>query len=167
MGTAGVLLRRIRSIVRNEPTGFVWVEKGRLAASGYPASRQQLVWVRNAGIDSVLTLTEKPLPVEWFSGLGLNVMHVPMKDHAPPSVQSLEAAVARVEGELEAGRTVLVHCLAGVGRTMCVISAYLMKSRSMTVAQALEFVRRIKPGSVEPSQEDSLLKYEESVRLCG
>jgi hypothetical protein len=167
LGTAGVLLRRIRSIVRSEPTGFVWVERGRLAASGYPASRQQLAWAKKMGIGSVLTLTEEPLPSDWFVGLGMNAIHVPMEDHRPPSVQSLEAAVSRLEEELGAGRAVLVHCLAGVGRTMCVVSAYLIKSRRMTAAEALGFVRRIKPGSVERSQEDSLMKYEAWVRSCG
>ncbi|MGD1055137.1 MAG: protein tyrosine phosphatase, partial [Nitrososphaerales archaeon] len=66
MGTGGLFLRKLRARVSDQPTGFVWVEKGKLAGSGYPASRSQLEWLRNQGIKAILTLTEDPLPGQWL-----------------------------------------------------------------------------------------------------
>ena len=122
MGTGGLFLRKLRAKIADEPTGFVWVDQGRLAGSGYPASRSQLEWLVKAGIRSILTLTEDPLPSEWLAGLDVVSGHVPMKDHVAPTVESLEGGVEFISKEVEKGRPVLVHCLAGEGRTGCVLA---------------------------------------------
>ena len=152
-------MRKIRGAVADQPTGFVWVEEGKLAASGYPASRRQLEWIRNQGIDSVVTLTEKPLPDSLRSGFEMSFDHVPMNDHNPPSAEELAKAVSLVQEKLKAGRKVIVHCLAGEGRTGCVVTAYLMMSKSLSAEEALEAAREIKSEFVEWSQEKSIYEF--------
>jgi len=163
MGTGGVVLRRIRSSWSDEPTGFRWVLEGRLAGSGYPASRSQVLWVKGKGFSDILTLTEKPLPREWVDGSGLEVKHVPMVDHEPPSQESLSESVGFLNEEIGSGRAVLVHCLAGQGRTMCVIGAYLMKSTGASTEDVLKRLRAIRPGAVELRQEESLRRFASSL----
>ncbi len=164
MGTGGVFLRRVRARISDEPTGFLWIEKDRVAASGYPASRRQVEWLARQGIDAVLTLTERPLPSEWTDGLHLVVEHVPMADHEPPKVESLERAVTFVQTEAKSGKKVLVHCLAGQGRTMCVLAGYLMKERKVGHEEAVRTLRAMKPGAVERGQEKALMEYAEALR---
>lgn len=164
MGTGGVILRKVRAGVVDEPTGFAWVEKGRLAATGYPAGRNQVQWLAKQGVRSILTLTERPLPRAWTDGLGLTLGHVGMGDHAPPTLDDLNAGVKFIEDELASGGCVAVHCLAGEGRTGSVLAAYLIKDRGQTAAEALKTLRKIKPGFVEISQERSLNYFEASVR---
>jgi atypical dual specificity phosphatase len=164
MGTGGLLLRRLRAKVADVPTGFVWVEKGRIAASGFPASKKQLDWVKSQGVSSVLTLTEYSLPAEWVKDDSTTFHHVPMKDHASPSVESLEDAASAIASEVGGGKTILVHCLAGQGRTMCAIAAYLVKEEGMNANAAIERLRQARPGAVERGQERALLEYEEAVR---
>lgn len=159
MGTGGFFLRRVRARVSDRPTGFLWIEKGKVAASGCPASRRQVEWISEQGVNAVLTLTETPLPKEWTDGLGLTLRHVPMKDHEPPSVESLEMAESFVQSEVRSGRKVLVHCLAGQGRTMCVLAAYLIKDRGVGPEEAIRTLRRMRPGAVESSQEKAVLDY--------
>ena len=163
MVKAGILLRRARAIAADEPTGFVWIYKGSLAGSGYPASRGQVTWLARAGIGSILSLTEEPLPSSWIPSQ-MNYMHVPMQDHEPPELGSLQSAAARIESELAAGRAVLVHCQAGRGRTMSAIGAYLIRSRGMGAREALTFLRGIRPNAVEPRQVPSLTEFEASLR---
>ena len=158
-----MFLRRLRARVSDQPTGFVWVEKEKLAASGYPASRGQLVWLVGQGIDSILTLTPEPLPGEWVRGLPLEVKHLPMMDHHVPSVDTLEGGASFIQSQVDKGKTVLVHCLAGEGRTGCVLVAYLVRDRAIGVAEALEILRDIKPRFVEWAQEKSLLEYQSSL----
>ena len=160
MGTGGVLLRRLRAKVSDVPTDFSWVKRGRLAASGLPSSRAQITWLARQGVNSILTLTESPLPREWFNGTNIRVKHLPLKDHGALTVHGLNEAVTYIDDEVKAGRTLHLHCLAGKGRTGSVLAAYLMKTEGMTAKRAIELVRGRRPGSVERGQESSLEEYE-------
>jgi len=160
MGTGGLLLRRLRARLLDSPTGFSWIYPGRLAASGFPSSKNQIRWAEGRGVNSVLTLTETALPVEWFSGESAKVKQIPMDDHKPPSLELLDELASYIEDEVEGGRTLLVHCLAGKGRTGTALAAYLVKKEGMSAADAIEFLRERRPGSVERGQETSLREYE-------
>ncbi len=159
MGTGGLFLRKLRANVSDRPTGFVWVEKGRLAGCGYPASRSQVRWLAKSGIGTILTLTEDPLPPEWLKGTGVVAGHVPMKDHEAPTIESMEKGAEFIADQLSAGRTVAVHCLAGIGRTGCVLAAYLIRDRGMDAREALRTLREAKPGFVERAQEGAVFGY--------
>lgn len=159
MGTGGLFLRKLRAKVASEPTGFVWVQEGRLAGSGYPASRSQAEWLVRAGINSILTLTVDPLPPEFTRDLDVVTGHVPMQDHQPPSSDALDRAVKFVEEQLGAGKSVLVHCLAGEGRTGCVLAAYLVRTKGLDADGALAELRKVKPQFVEWRQESSVREY--------
>ncbi len=159
MGSGGLFLRKLRARVSEQPTGFVWVDRGRLAASGYPASRGQLEWLRGQGINTILTLTESPLPNQWLKGIAFEVHHIPMRDHLAPDTGSLEEAATFVQDRVRQGRTTLVHCLAGEGRTGCVLAAYLIKDRGITAEEAIVTLRRIKPLFIEKEQERTVVEY--------
>ncbi len=159
MGTGGLFLRRLRAKVADEPTGFVWVEQGKLAGSGYPSSRSQVEWLVKSGIRSILTLTEEPLPEEWTTGFELVTGHVAMKDHQAPDPECLGMAVDFLAGEVGRDRPVLVHCLAGEGRTGCVLAAYLVRERGMGAEEALKVVRESKPEFVEQKQEGAICSF--------
>ncbi|MGA2665850.1 MAG: dual specificity protein phosphatase family protein [Nitrososphaerales archaeon] len=164
MGRTGRVYRRVRSRFISRPTSFGWVLDGRLAASGLPSSRAQLRWLRSHGVDTVLTLTETPLPAEWLDSTTPSVRHVRMVDHDPPSQERLDEAVRFIDSELGAGRAVLVHCLAGVGRTGSVLAAYMISTDGLTADQALARLRAMRPGSVERAQEAAVREYERRVR---
>jgi atypical dual specificity phosphatase len=164
LGSGGLFLRKLRARVADEPTGFVWVEQGKLAGSGYPASRKQLEWIAAQGIDVVLTLTEKPLPAELTDHIGMEFVHLSMRDHGVPDPGTLDRGATLVQACIGEGRKVLVHCLAGEGRTGCILAAYLIKYRQMSAQEALSSLRKIKPAFVEWSQEKPLGEFEASVR---
>ena len=151
-----MFLRKLRATVSDEPTGFVWVEEGRLAASGYPASRGQLEWLKERGVGVILTLTERPIPAEVTTGLGIDFVNVPMKDHEPPNSDSLTRAADAIAAGLKSGKVVLVHCLAGEGRTGCALAAFMIRERRMEVRGALDAIRKAKPAFVERAQESAV-----------
>lgn len=164
MAKGGLFLRKLRAKVADEPTGFVWVEKGSLAASGYPASRSQLEWLVGQGVKSILTLTRDPLPKEWVDGLPLKVGHIPLEDHLPPDAASLDKGATYVMERLSEDKTVLVHCLAGEGRTGCVLAAYLILTRKIEGDEAISILRAIKPSFVEYRQEAAVRDFAEEVK---
>ncbi|MBI3858667.1 MAG: dual specificity protein phosphatase family protein [Thaumarchaeota archaeon] len=159
MGTGGVFLRKLRARVSDQPTGFVWVEDRKLAASGYPGSAGQLGWIHRKGIGAILSLTEDPIRPELVEGSAMVFGHVSMKDHEVPDKGSLDLGVAFILGQLKEGRSILVHCLAGEGRTGCVLAAYLISTRGLGAPEALKTLREIKPLFVERSQERALFDY--------
>ncbi len=165
MGSVGTLLRKLRARIIPEPTAFGWVIDGRLAASGALSSQEQVSWVARRDIGSILSLTEAAPPDEWTKGTGIaSTKHIPLPDHAVPSIRVLNEAVAYIDNELKSGRVVLVHCLAGKGRTGCVLAAYLMKSEGITAERAMEAVRAKRPGSIEARQEKALREFGEQLR---
>jgi predicted protein tyrosine phosphatase len=167
MGTGGLFLRKLRAKVVDEPTGFVWVEKGKLAASGYPASRAQVEWLVRSGVRSILSLTAEPLPAEWTRGFDVTIGQVAMEDHRPPSVESMNEGVDFILGQVEAGRPVLVHCLAGEGRTGCVLSAYLIRTKNIGADEAMATLRQLKPEFVERRQEKAVQEFAAAFSASG
>jgi atypical dual specificity phosphatase len=158
MGMGGVFLRRLRAMVLDMPTGFVWVEEGKVAASGYPASRRQVEWLVGRGVNAILTLTPDPLPRGWVDDLPLLVEHVPMVDHEVPDLVAMKRGAALVQDWVGGGRTVLVHCLAGEGRTGCVLAAYMVKTRGMGAEEAMAEIRKVKRAFVEQRQEGAIFE---------
>lgn len=157
------MLRRIRALVVDQPTGFVWVVPNRLAGSGFPASRRQVSWLAGQGVNSILTVMEDPLPSSWLTS-SMNYMHVPMRDHQPPEFDALKSASERVDSELKSGRVMLVHCQAGRGRTMCTIGAYLIRSKGISADESLAFLRKARSNAVEGGQEVSLKEFASTIR---
>ncbi len=155
MGTGGLFLRKLRATLKDQPTGFVWVTEG-IAASGYPASRSQVEWIASQGIESVLSLTEQPLPPRVTDGLPIRLEHIPMSDHGIPDASALERGAAYIAGQVAEDRKVLVHCLAGEGRTGCVLAAYMIIDLKTTPEEALRRLRAVKPSFVESRQEKAV-----------
>jgi atypical dual specificity phosphatase len=135
-----------------------WLIAGRVAGSGYttPADAGGL---RAAGIASIVSLTEQN-PFAYGVPEGFRHRHVPVGDMCAPSGEDLAEAVDFVAGEFHAGRPVLVHCAAGLGRTGTVLSAFLT-TLGRSADAAIEEVRAVRPGAVEtPEQEASVRAFQ-------
>jgi len=158
MGRTGKAYRRIRANFTDSPTFFSWVRDGRLAASGRPYSKDQVDWLRDHGVTAILSLTEEPLPKAWTRGI--ETKHVAMKDHAPVSPSGMGLGADYLASALSEGKVVLVHCLAGKGRTGSVLAAYLMAYEGKTARQALDELRSTRIGSVERAQEPAVFEFE-------
>ena len=83
-------------------------------------------------------------------------------DAAPgPSLDWLRDRVSFVSQQRQAGRTVYVHCAAGVSRSGMVVVAYLMQRNHWSRDQALEFVREKRPQvRPNPAFMELLLEWE-------
>jgi atypical dual specificity phosphatase len=164
LGRTGRIYRRVRAQLVDKPTYFSWVIEGKLAASGLPSSAAQVRWLEKNGLVSVLTLTESPLPGEWFEGAKIRPKHISMADHAPPAPDKLWEAAEFIDLQVREGKPVLVHCLAGIGRTGSSIAAYMIAYQGKSAKEALEHLRKLRPGSVEYPQEKAVYAFEKQVK---
>ena len=164
MGRTGKVYRKIRANFTDRPSFFTWVRDARLAASGRPYSKSQVDWLRDNGVTAILTLTEAPLPSDWTRGL--ETRHISLNDHTALSPAQMKLGAEYIHTALSEGKVVLVHCLAGKGRTGCVLAAYIMAYEGRTARQAIDELRSMRGGSVERPQERNVLEFEtEALRV--
>jgi atypical dual specificity phosphatase len=144
---------------RMPPYGFTWIETGRIAGLAAPSSLDDLVWLRQNGIEFLITLTEQPLPKRWIDEAGLMAVHIPVPDYDPPTPEQFQSAVATIMKAVESGMGVAVHCLAGKGRTGTVLAGYFV-GMGFSANEAIDKIRELRPGSIEsPEQERAIENF--------
>jgi atypical dual specificity phosphatase len=141
-------------------SGFNWVVPGVLAAMRRPTdTRAALEFLKDEGIDVVVTLTERALNQALISEFGFEYHHLPVEDFAAPSPGQVDDFVRLVKKASDTGRKTVVHCLAGRGRTGTFVACYLV-SMGHAPEEAIDIVRRLRPGSIEtPDQEWTVRDY--------
>jgi atypical dual specificity phosphatase len=134
------------------PHGFSWIDKPLLAGLAHPESEEDLEWLRKNGIEILMSLTEEPVRRDWVNNAGLLVVHEPMVDMEAPPLEQLNRCVATIERARANKMGVAVHCGAGLGRTGVVLAAYLIY-KGASAREAIARVRKIRPGSIETSEQ--------------
>ena len=165
MTRIGDAYRWFHGRIAERPTNFGWVIEGKLAGCGLPVTHDEFEWLVENGIKSVVTVREVPLPSQWFDGSDIDYLHLEVEDFGAPSIEDLDKAVGFIEDEIKKDRPVMVHCAAGKGRTGAVLAAYLVKNQNLTAEQAIEKVRRMRPGSIQSvAQETAISMYEKYLK---
>ena len=118
----------------------------------------------HAGHYKIFNLSEKPYDQTSFKG---PIEHFPFPDHHPPPLQILLTIVKHAIEWLSADpdNVVVVHCMAGMGRTGTIISSILLfKGEEKTAKDALEHFANIRTmtgeGVTKPCQR-RYVKYAE------
>jgi protein-tyrosine phosphatase len=93
--------------------------------------------------------------LEHASRAGLEVLWFPIPDGTAPSdAESAAVLVERILERLASGRSVVVHCHGGIGRSGTITAACLVAAGADPV-RALEVVRDERPGAATaPGQEE-------------
>jgi atypical dual specificity phosphatase len=140
------------------PQGFSWIDKPRLAALARPASAEDFLWLRQQGIEVLVSLTEDRPRRDWAEDASLLVFHEPLEDMEAPTQDQLDRCVSAITKALERNMPVAVHCGAGLGRTGAVLAAYLV-SKGMTASNAIARVRRLRPHSIETEEQAEAVEH--------
>jgi ADP-ribosyl-[dinitrogen reductase] hydrolase len=112
-----------------------WVQPGRLLAGEYPgaeeddeATADRVARLLEAGIDTFVDLTVEGEREPYHALLGPAVEHhrLPIVDHGlPRSPAHMRDILGLIDDALARGRSVYLHCRAGIGRTGMVVACHL------------------------------------------
>ena len=163
MTKIGDAKRKLHGKLTGRPDNFSWLIEDKLAGSAIPTSKKEIEWMQEEGIKSIVTIREEPLEDEWMKDV--NYLHVHSNDMGIPEFSDLVNSVDFIHQRITNDEPVMVHCLAGLGRTGTILACYLIKYEDMTADDAIEKVRRERHGSIQSfSQEEIIFRFEKFVR---
>ena len=163
MTKIGDAKRKLHGIITGKPDNFSWIIYKKLAGSAIPTSKEEVDWVKQEGVKSIVTIREEPLDDDWIGGI--KYLHTNSNDMGVPEFNDLVFAIDFIRRRIEENKPVMVHCLAGLGRTGTLLACYLIKYENMSADDAVQKVREERPGSIQSfSQEEIIHKFQIFVR---
>lgn len=141
------------------PDEFSWIDKPLVAGMARPGALDELAWLRDQGIQLIISLTENPFRRDWINEAGLFNMHIPVEDLHAPSQKQIELCLSAIAKARAKQFGVGVHCGAGLGRTGTILACYLV-TQDLNARDAIARIRRLRPGSIEtPEQEEAVEEF--------
>ena len=159
----GDVWRKVHGTITGKPDNFSWLLENKLAGSAIPTSMDEVQWVIDQGVKSIVTVREEPLDESWIKDV--NYLHVLSNDMGVPEFVDLVSAVDFIHRRITNNEPVMVHCLAGLGRTGTILASYLVKYQKMSADEATKKVREERPGSIQSyPQEEIIFQFEKSLK---
>ncbi|HZD09880.1 MAG TPA: dual specificity protein phosphatase [Candidatus Binatia bacterium] len=111
----------------------------------YPRDYETLL---EAGIDAVVNIrAERQDDVALYEAHGIDYLQLKVYDILIPPPEIIDEGVAFIHKHVQAGKTVLVHCAKGRGRSVTLLAAYLMRYEGLTFDEANKLLREKRPLS--------------------
>ena len=159
MTKIGDAKRKLHGKLTGRPDNFSWLIEGKLAGSAIPTSKKEIEWMQEEGIKSIVTIREEPLDDDWIDDI--EYLHIHSNDMGVPEFDDLIFSVDFIHRRLENNEPVMVHCLAGLGRTGTILACYLIKYEKMSADDAITKIRKERSGSIQSySQEEIIFRFE-------
>ncbi|KAJ0009274.1 hypothetical protein NQD34_016689 [Periophthalmus magnuspinnatus] len=135
------------------PHNFSWVDPGKVAGLAFPRYPAEYNFLVANGIQHLVSLTERS-PPNLDSCPRLTPHRLKIVDFTPPSPAQIDHFLSIVENANTKGEGVAVHCMHGSGRTGTMLACYLIKTRKISGIDAINEIRRLRPGSIETHEQE-------------
>ena len=114
----------------------------KLWLGGAPSYQRDYEAIRRLEITAVLdTRAERVPDLGFYDAHGITHRKFPVPDVTVPDAGVLTEAVAWIDDQLADGRTVLIHCAKGRGRSATVLAAYLLRTEGKSFDAVRDLLR--------------------------
>ena len=123
--------------------GHAWFSQitTKLWLGGAPDFPQDYQFLLDHGISAVVNIrAEREDDIHFYHEHQIEYISYKIPDVAAPDPDTIDQAVQWMQHEIAAGRTVLVHCAKGRGRSATLAAAYLMADEGLTLEQAVKML---------------------------
>ncbi len=137
-------IRWVHESLRGNPwftriTGELWI-------GGAPTYARDYRFLSENGISAVLdTRAERLGDLAFYEREGIAHAKFGVPDVTVPDERTISAGVDWIVEQIVSGRTVLVHCAKGRGRSATVVAAYLMREKGLSFEKANAELKRARP----------------------
>ncbi|XP_002124559.3 dual specificity protein phosphatase 23-like [Ciona intestinalis] len=157
-----------RRNVPEPPSNFTWVDPGWLAACASPTCPSHHKFLFECGIRHVISLM-KQRPTNAMESVQLpklNRLKIRIDDYCAPTLNQIRQFIRIVEDANDRKEAVAVHCANGKGISGTMLACYLVKMKRISAADALKEIRRMRPGSVESTEQEKAVEqfYQSYIR---
>lgn len=121
--------------------------------------------MKRQGVDLVVSLLDYgehahygvPDLYERYALAGVEFLHVATPNLKPVPMKSALTAIAKVLEALSSGKTVVFHCLGGLGRAGS-LAAYTLVTLGSLPRMAIDKVREYRPGAIETQGQERAIE---------
>ena len=102
--------------------------------------------IKSESISGVLDVTAEFSSLNWLSyQADIDYLNIPILDHSVPSDAQIQKALNWIHTHRKAGRSVVVHCALGRGRSVFMVAAYLLSQNPQSSpAEIMDKIRTIR-----------------------
>ncbi len=128
--------------------GHRWFDRimPQLWLGGAPTYERDYQFLLDHNITAVLDMrAEREGDREFYERHGINYHRLEVLDAMVPEDNYLSEGADWIDEQIDSGRTVLVHCAKGRGRSATVVAAYLMRHQGMPFSESHELMKSVRP----------------------
>ena len=141
-----ITLRWLYVILMSQLFGYVPLSYSRVTSNIFVGSQHGALGklrLRLAGVTASVNLRDEFDDAD-RSLLFEDYLYMPVPDETPVTIRQLERGIDFIRRTVNQGGKVYVHCASGVGRSVMLVVAYLMKE-GKTLEEAFAMVKSVRP----------------------
>jgi MazG family protein len=144
---------------------YSWIIEDELIVSSLPESHTMLKLLKKAGVKAIASMCEIPFSEEELAEYGFHHINLLVPDYGKPTLSQLKTFIRWATFMKQMKQPVLVHCMAGYGRSATMCAVYLVVMKDMNAEKAINEIREIRSeNSIETTGQEGLVHEAEYVR---
>lgn len=140
-----------------------WIQASKLGGMPRPEEHElSALWKH--GVRSIVSLLEDTSLQSKYENYGFNSLSLPIPDDAPPTVEQVKDCMDFVIKSKQNNYPILIHCLAGWGRTGTMLASLLILEGA-TAQGSIDTVQKLQPQAIRTQQQLDFLYTLEQVSV--